>query len=42
MTRALSRNATEGRRDRLSRVELPGCREDRLFFAQVREDPRLR
>jgi S-adenosylmethionine-diacylglycerol 3-amino-3-carboxypropyl transferase len=29
------------RRDRLSRTELPGSREDRLFFAQVREDPRL-
>lgn len=29
------------RRDRLSRIELPGWREDRLFFAQVREDPRL-
>jgi len=25
----------------LSRTELPGWREDRLFFAQVREDPRL-
>jgi S-adenosylmethionine-diacylglycerol 3-amino-3-carboxypropyl transferase len=34
---------TEGvaRRDPLSRSELPGWREDRLFFAQVREDPRL-
>jgi S-adenosylmethionine-diacylglycerol 3-amino-3-carboxypropyl transferase len=29
------------RRDPLSRSELPGWREDRLFFAQVREDPRL-
>jgi S-adenosylmethionine-diacylglycerol 3-amino-3-carboxypropyl transferase len=29
------------RRDRVSRSELPGWREDRLFFAQVREDPRL-
>jgi S-adenosylmethionine-diacylglycerol 3-amino-3-carboxypropyl transferase len=29
------------RRERLSRTELPGAREDRLFFAQVREDPRL-
>ena len=29
------------RRDRLSRTELPGWREDRLFFAQVREDPCL-
>lgn len=28
-------------RGRLSRTELPGWREDRLFFAQVREDPRL-
>jgi S-adenosylmethionine:diacylglycerol 3-amino-3-carboxypropyl transferase len=29
------------RYERLSRSELAGWREDRLFFAQVREDPRL-
>jgi S-adenosylmethionine-diacylglycerol 3-amino-3-carboxypropyl transferase len=39
--RAIEEKEPETRRDRLSRVELPGCREDRLFFAQVREDPRL-
>jgi S-adenosylmethionine-diacylglycerol 3-amino-3-carboxypropyl transferase len=32
---------TRSPRGRLSRTELPGWREDRLFFAQVREDPRL-
>jgi S-adenosylmethionine-diacylglycerol 3-amino-3-carboxypropyl transferase len=39
--RAVEAKQAEPRRDRLSRQELPGCREDRLFFAQVREDPRL-
>lgn len=39
--RAIEERGTEARRDHLSRTELPGWREDRLFFAQVREDPRL-
>jgi S-adenosylmethionine-diacylglycerol 3-amino-3-carboxypropyl transferase len=39
--RTVQESGTEPRRDRLSRTELPGWREDRLFFAQVREDPRL-
>ena len=38
---AIQETEREPRRDRLSRSELPGSREDRLFFAQVREDPRL-
>ena len=39
--RVMEERETRSRRDRLSRTELPGGREDRLFFAQVREDPRL-
>lgn len=39
--RAVEQGETEERRDRLARTALPGCCEDRLFFAQVREDPRL-
>jgi S-adenosylmethionine-diacylglycerol 3-amino-3-carboxypropyl transferase len=38
---AIQETGREPRRDRISRSELPGSREDRLFFAQVREDPRL-
>lgn len=38
---AIQETEREHRRDRISRSELPGSREDRLFFAQVREDPRL-
>jgi S-adenosylmethionine:diacylglycerol 3-amino-3-carboxypropyl transferase len=38
---AIQETSREPRRDRISRSELPGSREDRLFFAQVREDPRL-
>jgi S-adenosylmethionine-diacylglycerol 3-amino-3-carboxypropyl transferase len=38
---AIQQTAREPRRDRISRNELPGSREDRLFFAQVREDPQL-
>lgn len=39
--RVMEERETRSRRDRLSRTELPGGREDRVFFAQVREDPRL-
>ena len=39
--RAVVKRESAERSDRLARIELPGCREDRLFFAQVREDPRL-
>ena len=39
--RAVVERESELRSDRLTRIELPGSREDRLFFAQVREDPRL-
>jgi S-adenosylmethionine-diacylglycerol 3-amino-3-carboxypropyl transferase len=39
--RAVEYREAEAKQDRISRSELPGCREDRLFFAQVREDPRL-
>ena len=38
---AIQETERKPRRDRISRSELPGSREDRLFFAQVREDPRL-
>jgi len=38
---AIQETEREPRRDRIFRAELPGSREDRLFFAQVREDPRL-
>jgi S-adenosylmethionine-diacylglycerol 3-amino-3-carboxypropyl transferase len=38
----LERPAPEAKRgDRIARTTLPGARTDRLFFAQVREDPRL-
>lgn len=39
--RAIEEREVRSPRGRLSRTELPGRREDRLFFAQVREDPRL-
>lgn len=39
--RVIKERETRSPRGRLSRTELPGWREDRLFFAQVREDPRL-
>ncbi len=39
--RLMEQTETRSPRGRLSRTELPGWREDRLFFAQVREDPRL-
>ena len=38
---AIQETGREPRRERISRSELPGSREDRLFFAQVREDPCL-
>ena len=38
---AIQETERRSRRDRISRSELSGSREDRLFFAQVREDPRL-
>ena len=41
MTATAIQTEREPRRDLISRSELPGSREDRLFFAQVREDPRL-
>ena len=39
--RAVQQSDRQPGRDRVSRNKLPGSREDRLFFAQVREDPRL-
>ena len=41
MTATVIQETERQRRDRIARSELSGCREDRLFFAQVREDPRL-
>lgn len=39
--RVMEETETRPSRGWLARTELPGWREDKLFFAQVREDPRL-